>query len=184
MSIKNKISESIKQQFTQYYDNYLAYAIHQWAANEVSDSIALCIIGCGDCKVRYQGIANSFNITEEEIKQDNIVSIKNKIENEAKKEDSKFSELISKFDQSLKEQSKMSVIKILSSSAEEMLKSFFEPFHSTTQKDNLPTSISGEEKSDGSNADQGSSYKNENVITLPIVPEEENVVVDNNIFPM
>ncbi|WP_265043505.1 hypothetical protein [Wolbachia endosymbiont (group A) of Scambus nigricans] len=52
MSLKNKISELIEQQFSiKYHDNYLAYAIHKWAASEISNSIAFCIIGCGNCKI-------------------------------------------------------------------------------------------------------------------------------------
>ncbi|WP_353279584.1 hypothetical protein [Wolbachia endosymbiont (group B) of Xanthorhoe designata] len=125
MSLKNEISELIEQQLgIKYHDNCLAYTIHNSAAGEISDSIALCIVGCGDCEIKYQGIANSFNITKEEINQGNIESIKNKIESEARKEDSEFSELISKMDQSLKEQSEKSIIQILNSSAEEMLRSF------------------------------------------------------------
>lgn len=125
MSLKNEISELIEQQLgIKYHDNCLAYTIHNSAAGEISDSIALCIVGCGDCEIKYQGIANSFNITKEEINQSNIESIKNKIESEARKEGSKFSELISRMDQSLKEQSEKSIIQILNSSAEEMLRSF------------------------------------------------------------
>ncbi|WP_264686794.1 WBM0748 family T4SS-associated protein [Wolbachia endosymbiont (group B) of Rhopobota naevana] len=125
MSLKNEISELIEQQLgIKYHDNCLAYTIHNSAAGEISDSIALCIVGCGDCEIKYQGIANSFNITKEEINQSNIESIKNKIESEARKEGSEFSELISKMDQSLKEQSEESIIQILNSSAEEMLRSF------------------------------------------------------------
>lgn len=125
MSLKNEISELIEQQLgIKYHDNCLAYTIHNSAAVEISDSIALCIVGCGDCEIKYQGIANSFNITKEEINQSNIESIKNKIESEARKEGSEFSELISRMDQSLKEQSEKSIIQILNSSAEEMLRSF------------------------------------------------------------
>ncbi|MFP3023504.1 MAG: hypothetical protein ACEY3K_11640 [Wolbachia sp.] len=125
MSLKKKISEFIEEQLDiKYHDNYLAYTIHNRAASEISRSIALCIIGCGDCEIKYQGIANSFNITKEEINQSNIESIKNKIESEARKEGSEFSELISKMNQSLKEQSEKSIIQILNSSAEEMLRSF------------------------------------------------------------
>ncbi|MDE5059089.1 MULTISPECIES: hypothetical protein [Wolbachia] len=70
MSLKNKISELIEQQFSiKYHDNYLAYAIHKWAASEISNSIAFCIIGCGNCKIGYQDVAKSFNITKEEIDQ-------------------------------------------------------------------------------------------------------------------
>lgn len=126
MSLKNEISELIEQQLgIKYHDNCLAYTIHNSAAGEISDSIALCIVGCGDCKIKYQGIANSFNITKEEINQSNIESIKNKIESEARKEGSEFSELIARMDQSLKEQSEKSIIQILNSSAEEMLRSFY-----------------------------------------------------------
>ncbi|WCR57613.1 WBM0748 family T4SS-associated protein [Wolbachia endosymbiont of Ctenocephalides felis wCfeJ] len=79
MSLINKISELIEQQFQiKNHDNYLAYTIHKYAASEISDSIALCIAGSGDCKVKYQGIANSFNITKEEIDQGDITSIENK----------------------------------------------------------------------------------------------------------
>ncbi|WP_264684901.1 WBM0748 family T4SS-associated protein [Wolbachia endosymbiont (group B) of Nymphalis c-album] len=125
MSLKNEIPELIEQQLgIKYHDNCLAYTIHNSAAGEISDSIALCIVGCGDCEIKYQGIANSFNITKEEINQSNIESIKNKIESEARKEGSEFSELISRMDQSLKEQSEKSIIQILNSSAEEMLRSF------------------------------------------------------------
>ncbi|MCA7010545.1 WBM0748 family T4SS-associated protein [Wolbachia endosymbiont of Tribolium confusum] len=125
MSLKNEISELIEQQLgIKYHDNYLAYTIHNWAAGEISDSIALCIVGCGDCKIKYQGIANSFNITKEEIEQGDIVNIENKIKNEARKEGSEFSELISRMNKSLTEQSEKSIIQILNSSAEEMLKSF------------------------------------------------------------
>ncbi|BET30273.1 MAG: hypothetical protein ABS251_00135 [Wolbachia endosymbiont of Ephestia elutella] len=125
MSLKNEISELIEQQLgIKYHDNCLAYTIHNSAVGEISDSIALCIVGCGDCEIKYQGIANSFNITKEEINQSNIESIKNKIESEARKEGSEFSELISRMDQSLKEQSEKSIIRILNSSAEEMLRSF------------------------------------------------------------
>lgn len=125
MSLKNEISELIEQQLgIKYHDNCLAYTIHNSAVGEISDSIALCIVGCGDCEIKYQGIANSFNITKEEINQSNIESIKNKIESEARKEGSEFSELISRMDQSLKEQSEKSIIQILNSSAEEMLRSF------------------------------------------------------------
>lgn len=125
MSLKNKISELIEQQFSiKYHDNYLAYTIHKWAASEISNSIAFCIIGCGNCKIKYQDIANSFNITKEEIDQGNIASIESKIKSEAEKSGSEFLKLISRMDQSLREQSEMSVIQILSSSAEEMLKSF------------------------------------------------------------
>lgn len=125
MSLKNKISELIEQQFSiKYHDNYLAYTIHKWAANEISDSIALCITGGGDCKIKYQDVANSFNITKEEIEQGNIASIESKIKNEAEKSGSEFLKLISRMDQSLREQSGKSIVQILDSSAEEMLKSF------------------------------------------------------------
>ncbi|UVW83975.1 WBM0748 family T4SS-associated protein [Wolbachia endosymbiont of Aedes albopictus] len=84
-SLKNKISESIEQQFSiKYHDNYLAYTIHKWAASEISNSIAFCIIGCGNCKIGYQDVANSFNITKEEIDQGNIASIESKIKSEAR----------------------------------------------------------------------------------------------------
>ncbi|WP_395463447.1 hypothetical protein [Wolbachia endosymbiont of Cantharis cryptica] len=125
MSLKNKISELIEQQFNvKYHDNCLAYTTHKWAAIEISGSIALCIIGCGDCKIKYQDIADSFNITKEEIDQGDITSIESKIKSEAEKSGSEFSELISRMDQSLKEQSEKSIIQILNSSAEEMLQSF------------------------------------------------------------
>ncbi|WP_250296945.1 WBM0748 family T4SS-associated protein [Wolbachia endosymbiont of Oedothorax gibbosus] len=136
MSLKNKISELIEQQFSiKYHDNYLAYTIHKWAANEISSSIAFCIMGYGNCKIKYQDIAKSFGITTKEIDQGNIASIESKIKSEAEKTGSKFSKLISKFDESLKEQSEMSVIQILSSSAEEMLKSFFGKCNSTAEKE-------------------------------------------------
>ncbi|QOD37838.1 WBM0748 family T4SS-associated protein [Candidatus Wolbachia massiliensis] len=141
MSLKNKISELIKQQFnTQYHDNYLAYTIHKWAANEISDSIALCIIGCGDCKIKYQNIADSFNITKKEIDQGDIAGIESKIRIEAEKPDSEFSELISRMDQSLEEQSGKSIIQILNLSAEEMLRSFCGKCGSSAQKSNPPES--------------------------------------------
>lgn len=125
MSLKKKVSKFIEEQFgIKYHDNYLAYTIHNWAASEISGSIALCIIGCGDCQVKYQDIANSFNITKEEIEQSDIASIENKIKNEARKEGSEFSELISRMNKSLTEQSEKSIIQILNLSAEEMLKSF------------------------------------------------------------
>ncbi|WP_265034502.1 MULTISPECIES: hypothetical protein [unclassified Wolbachia] len=136
MSLKNKISELIEQQFSiKYHDNYLAYAIHKWAASEISNSIAFCIIGCGNCKIGHQDAANSFNITKEEIEQGNIASIESKIKNEAEKSGSEFSELISRFDQSLKEQSGKSIVQILDSSAEEMLQSFCD---STIWQNNSP----------------------------------------------
>lgn len=125
MSLKNKISELIEQQFSvKYHDNYLAYAIHKWAASEISDSIALCITGGGDCKIGYQDVANSFNITKEEIDQGNIASIESKIKSEAEKSGSEFLKLISRMDQSLREQSGKSIVQILDLSAEEILKSF------------------------------------------------------------
>ncbi|OCA06453.1 WBM0748 family T4SS-associated protein [Wolbachia endosymbiont of Trichogramma pretiosum] len=115
----------IEQQLgIKYHDNCLAYTIHNSSAGEISDSIALCIVGCGNYEIKYQGIANLFNITKEEINQSNIESIKNKIESEARKEGSEFSELISRMDQSLKEQSEKSIIRILNSSAEKQLRSF------------------------------------------------------------
>lgn len=125
MYLKNEISKLIEQQFSvKYHDHYLAYIIHKWAVSEISDSVALCIVGCGGCKIKYQDIANSFNLTKEEIDQGNIASIENKIKSEAKKAGSEFSELISRFDQSLREQSEKSIVQVLDSSAEEMLKSF------------------------------------------------------------
>ncbi|MGL9759088.1 MAG: WBM0748 family T4SS-associated protein [Wolbachia sp.] len=124
MSLKNKISELIEQQFSiKYHDNYLAYTIHKWAANEISSSIAFCIVGCGNCKIGYQDVANSFNITKEEIDQGNIARIESKIKSEAEKSGSEFSELIARMDQSLREQSGKSIVQILDSSAEEMLRS-------------------------------------------------------------
>ncbi|WP_407512097.1 hypothetical protein [Wolbachia endosymbiont of Trichogramma kaykai] len=54
----------------------LSLTIHNSAAGEIYGSIALCIVGCGDCEIKYQGIANSFNRTKEEINQSNIESIK------------------------------------------------------------------------------------------------------------
>ncbi|AAW71336.1 Predicted protein [Wolbachia endosymbiont strain TRS of Brugia malayi] len=102
----------------------MAYAIRKQAASELSDSITLCIVGSGDCKIKYQGIASSFNITKKEIDQGNIASIKSKIKSEAEKEDSRVSGLISRIDQSPKEQSERSIIQILNSSAEETLRSF------------------------------------------------------------
>ncbi|OWZ25273.1 WBM0748 family T4SS-associated protein [Wolbachia endosymbiont of Wuchereria bancrofti] len=102
----------------------MAYAIHKQAASELSDSITLCIVGSGDCKIKYQGIASSFNITKEEIYQGNIANIESKIKSEAEKEDSGFSELIFRIDQSPEEQSEKSIIQILNSSAEETLRSF------------------------------------------------------------
>ncbi|WP_374698491.1 hypothetical protein [Wolbachia endosymbiont (group B) of Limnophora tigrina] len=136
MSLKNRISELIEQQFSiKYHDNYLAYTIHKWAASEISNSIAFCIIGCGNCKIGYQDVANSFNITKEEIDQGNIARIESKIKSEAEKEGSEFSELISRMDQSLKEQSEKSIVQILDSSAEEMLRSFCD---STAWQNNSP----------------------------------------------
>lgn len=136
MSLKNKISELIEQQFSiKYHDNYLAYTIHKWAANEISNSIAFCIIGCGNCKIGYQDVANSFNITKEEIDQDNIASIESKIKSEAEKSGSEFLKLISRMDQSLREQSGKSIVQILDSSAEEMLQSFCD---STIWQNNSP----------------------------------------------
>ncbi|WP_353288807.1 hypothetical protein [Wolbachia endosymbiont (group A) of Pogonocherus hispidulus] len=136
MSLKNKISELIEQQFSiKYHDNYLATTIHKWAANEISNSIAFCIIGCGNCKIGYQDVANSFNITKEEIDQDNIASIESKIKSEAEKSGSEFSKLISRMDQSLREQSGKSIVQILDSSAEEMLQSFCD---STIWQNNSP----------------------------------------------
>ncbi|WCR58940.1 MAG: hypothetical protein PG978_000354 [Wolbachia endosymbiont of Ctenocephalides felis wCfeF] len=140
MSLSNKISGLIEQQFNiKNHDNYLAYAIHKWAASEMSDSIALCITGSGECKIKYQDIANSFNITKEEIDQDNIESIGNKIKSEAEKEDS-ISELISRMDQSLKEQSEKPIIQILNSSAEEMLQSFCGQCNSSAEESSSPES--------------------------------------------
>ncbi|MDR0773548.1 MAG: hypothetical protein LBE46_04530 [Wolbachia pipientis] len=136
MSLKNKISELIEQQFSiKYHDNYLAYTIHKWAANEISNSIAFCIIGCGNCKIGYQDVANSFNITKEEIDQGNIASIESKIKSEAEKPGSEFLKLISRMDQSLREQSGKSIVQILDSSAEEMLQSFCD---STIRQNNSP----------------------------------------------
>ncbi|MFP3021156.1 MAG: hypothetical protein ACEY3F_07680 [Wolbachia sp.] len=136
MSLKNKISELIEQQFSiKYHDNYLAYTIHKWAASEISNSIALCITGGGDCKIKYQDIANSFNIKKEEIDQGNIASIESKIKSEAEKSDSEFLKLISRMDQSLREQSGKSIVQILDSSAEEMLQSFCD---STIWQNNSP----------------------------------------------
>ncbi|MDX5495805.1 MAG: hypothetical protein O7198_03950 [Wolbachia endosymbiont of Nomada marshamella] len=136
MSLKNKISELIEQQFSiKYHDNYLAYTIHKWAANEISNSIAFCIIGCGNCKIGYQDVANSFNITKEEIDQDNIASIESKIKSEAEKSGSEFLKLISRMDQSLREQSEKSIVQILNLSAEEMLQSFCD---STIWQNNSP----------------------------------------------
>ncbi|MDX5526533.1 MAG: hypothetical protein O7167_01410 [Wolbachia endosymbiont of Andrena nigroaenea] len=139
MSLKNKISELIEQQFSiKYHDNYLAYTIHKWAANEISNSIAFCIIGCGNCKIGYQDVANSFNITKEEIDQDNIASIESKIKSEAEKSGSEFLKLISRMDQSLREQSEKSIVQILNSSAEEMLRSFCGQCNSPVQESNSP----------------------------------------------
>ncbi|GFY80041.1 uncharacterized protein TNIN_56911 [Trichonephila inaurata madagascariensis] len=139
MSLKNKISELIEQQFSiKYHDNYLAYTIHKWAASEISNSIAFCIIGCGNCKIGYQDVANSFNITKEEIDQGNIASIESKIKSEAEKSGSEFLKLISRMDQSLKEQSEKSIVQILDSSAEEMLRSFCGQCGSPVQKSNSP----------------------------------------------
>ncbi|OAM00179.1 hypothetical protein MWH06_06930 [Wolbachia pipientis] len=136
MSLKNKISELIEQQFSiKYHDNYLAYTIHKWAANEISNSIAFCIIGCGNCKIGYQDVANSFNITKEEIDQGNIASIESKIKSEAEKSGSEFLKLISRMDQSLREQSEKSIVQILDSSAEKMLQSFCD---STIWQNNSP----------------------------------------------
>ncbi|MFP3015973.1 MAG: hypothetical protein ACEY3B_06905 [Wolbachia sp.] len=136
MSLKNKISELIEQQFSiKYHDNYLAYTIHKWAASEISNSIAFCITGSGDCKIKYQDIANSFNITKEEIEQGNIASIESKIKSEAEKSGSEFLKLISRMDQSLREQSEKSIVQILNSSAEEMLRSFCD---SPLQESNSP----------------------------------------------
>ncbi|WP_353270033.1 hypothetical protein [Wolbachia endosymbiont (group A) of Myopa testacea] len=136
MSLKNKISELIEQQFSiKYHDNYLAYTIHKWAANEISNSIAFCIIGCGNCKIGYQDVANSFNITKEEIDQGNIASIESKIKSEAEKSGSEFLKLIFRMDQSLREQSGKSIVQILDSSAEEMLQSFCD---STIWQNNSP----------------------------------------------
>lgn len=136
MSLKNKISELIEQQFSiKYHDNYLAYTIHKWAANEISNSIAFCIIGCGNCKIGYQDVANSFNITKEEIEQGNIASIESKIKSEAEKSGSEFLKLIFRMDQSLREQSGKSIVQILDSSAEEMLQSFCD---STIWQNNSP----------------------------------------------
>ena len=141
MSLSNKISGLIEQQFNiKNHDNYLAYAIHKWAASEMSDSIALCITGSGECKIKYQDIANSFNITKEEIDRDNIESIGNKIRSEAEKEDSKFSELISRMDQSLKEQSEKSIIQTLNSSTEEMLRSFCGQCNNSAEESSSPES--------------------------------------------
>lgn len=145
MILKNKISELIEQQIgIKYQNNYLAYTIHNWAASEISGSIALCIIGCGDCEVKYQGIANSFSITKEEIEQGNIESIKNKIKNEARKEGTEFSELIARMDQSLTEQSERSIIQILNLSAEEMLRSFCDSC--SVQEDNSPEHTTSHEE--------------------------------------
>lgn len=147
MSLKNKISELIEQQFSiKYHDNYLAYAIHNWAASEISDSITFCIIGCGNCKIKYQDIANSFNITKEEIEQGNIASIESKIKSEAEKSGSEFLKLISRMDRSLREQSEKSIVQILDSSAEEMLRSFCDsPVQSPEHEEVSASSASHEE---------------------------------------
>ncbi|MDM8335458.1 WBM0748 family T4SS-associated protein [Wolbachia pipientis] len=162
MSLKNKISELIEQQFSvQYHNNYLAYAIQKWAASEISDSITLCITGSGNCKVKYQDIANSFSITREEIDQGDIVSIENKIKSEAEKSGSEFSELISRVDQLLKEQSEKSIVQILNSSAEEMLKSFCGQFYYTAEKEGFP-----EHKTEGgSTIDLAAQTSKENMAT-------------------
>ncbi|WP_265021637.1 WBM0748 family T4SS-associated protein [Wolbachia endosymbiont (group A) of Icerya purchasi] len=147
MSLKNKISELIEQQFSiKYHANYLAYAIHKWAASEISDSIAFCIIGCGNCKIGYQDAANSFNITKEEIEQGNIASIESKIKSEAEKSGSEFLKLISRMDRSLREQSEKSIVQILDSSAEEMLRSFCDsPAQSPEHEEVSASSASHEE---------------------------------------
>ncbi|APR98426.1 WBM0748 family T4SS-associated protein [Wolbachia endosymbiont of Folsomia candida] len=169
MSIKNKISELIKQQFTtENRDNYLAYAIHDWAASELSDSIALCIIECGDCQIKYISIAKSFDITTKEIEEGDIVSIKSKIESVAAKEGGEFFELISNFNQSLREQSEASIIQILDSSAEEILKTFCD---SPVEKTDSP-----EYKENNINAE-------DNFATLPEEPIESNPVSTSWLFP-
>ncbi|MDD9331181.1 MAG: hypothetical protein PV340_00680 [Wolbachia sp.] len=139
MSIKNKISKSIKQQFTaQYYDNYLAYAVYKCASGDISGSITLCVTGICDCQTKYIGIAKSFGITKKEVEQGDIASIKSKIESEATKEGGEFFELFFKFDQSLREQSETSIIQILNSSAEEMLKSFCWQYYCNAQENSSP----------------------------------------------
>jgi hypothetical protein len=54
--------------------------------------------------------------------------------------DSKFSKLISRMDQSLKEQSEKSIIQILNSSAEKMLQSFCGQCNSSAEESSFPES--------------------------------------------
>ncbi|WP_225537063.1 hypothetical protein [Wolbachia endosymbiont of Mansonella ozzardi] len=70
--------------------------------------------------------------------QDNIENIEDKIRSEAEKEDSKFSESISRMDQSLKEQIEKLIIQILNSSAEKMLRSFCGQCNSSAEENSSP----------------------------------------------
>ncbi|WCR53541.1 MAG: hypothetical protein PG981_000563 [Wolbachia endosymbiont of Ctenocephalides orientis wCori] len=60
--------------------------MHEQAANEISDSIASCIVHRGDCQIAYQQIAESFYITSEEIERCDIETIKNKIKKASERE--------------------------------------------------------------------------------------------------
>lgn len=142
MDIKNQISQLIKQQFHIEYNGsldpsfFLVCAMHEQAANEISNSIASCIVYRGDCQVAYQQIARSFYITSEEIERSDIEAIKNKIKEASEREikegsidkGGEFHQLLSKFHQSLEEHSKLPFFQLLNISAEQMLKDFFDKF--------------------------------------------------------
>jgi hypothetical protein len=123
MNIKNKISEFIRQQFhTEGYD-FLVRTMHNIAADQISDSIASCIMDGINChNIRC------FYITTREVEEGNLESIKDKIQRASTREDGKFNELLSKFHQSLEEYSKLSLFELFSMSAEQMLKDFLNIF--------------------------------------------------------
>ncbi|WP_246168450.1 WBM0748 family T4SS-associated protein [Wolbachia endosymbiont of Ctenocephalides felis wCfeT] len=174
MSIKNEIYNLIKQQFhikyfdIKYQDNYLARVAHRFAiesmhdsaASQISNSIALCIVGSGECQVQYKNIADAIGITREEIRQCNIESISSKINSEAEREGSEFFQMLSRFDQSLREYSEKSIMEILNLSAEQMLKAFCGEADETNpsfDRNVVDLDSAGEEGSDTGSDDSGSS---------------------------
>lgn len=116
MNIKNEIAKLIKQQFSIDYTNVselLSSSVHDLTASWISDDIALCIVNSGDCRLKYKEIADSLDITKEEINKCDISSIKTKIEDASKEHDTSLHKLVVNFHESLKECNKLSFFELL-----------------------------------------------------------------------
>lgn len=124
VNIKNAIASLIKQPLSVDCTNVsglFSYGIHNLAASWISDDIALCVVGSGDCRLKYKKIADSLGITREEIDEYDIRNIKTKLESATREECHPLHQLRVNFHKSLEEYNKLSFWEILNKSVEQML---------------------------------------------------------------